>query len=389
MIRRYAVIAHRWVGLGLALFLIIEGLTGSLLAFNVQLTRLLDPALFVTPPSSGTPLDFATLADRARAIAPHAHLDYFARVRRDQVVLRMHGDSTFKYLVLDPWTGRELGRLTNDFHAPGLVENIMPVVYSLHTSLAMGPVGAWILSLVALVWTIDCFVGFYLTLPAGVTNFWRRWKASWGIKWATSGFRFNFDVHRASGLWTWALLFIFAWSSSALVYPGMVVNWWVTGRLFRTQSIDSSYGVRQFTDHPAAPRLGWRTAQTIGDQLAAREAARHGFTVDHPTQLAYIPGVNLYAYSVLTDRAFPASKEFNLFFDGDDGSLYSASTLQGAGLGNDIIDWFRALHMVRDPVDAVWYRIVVALIGVVIALLSATGIYVWWYKQRARSRRRA
>jgi len=387
--RRYAVIAHRWVGLGLALFLVIEGLTGSALAFNTELTRLLHPALFVRPPGGAVkPLDFATLADRARAIAPRARLDYFEKFGPNQVVLRMHGDSTFKYLVLDPWTGHELGRLTEDLHASGFVANIMPVIYTLHTSLALGGVGAWILSIVALIWTVDCFVGFYLTLPAGFAGYWRRWKTAWLVKWPSSTFRLNFDLHRAGGLWFWGLLFVFAWSSSVLVWPGMVANQWVTARFFRTQSFDSVYGPRQYT-HLDPPRLDWRTAQGVGERLAARQAALRGFTIDHPVQLAYLSGFNLYSYGVVTDRSFPRTKEFDLYFDGDDGSLYSVETQPGDGPGNQIMLWFRELHMAEDPMDTLWYRIVVAVTGLVIAVLSATGIYIWWYKRRAQSRRYA
>ncbi|MGO9769341.1 MAG: PepSY domain-containing protein, partial [Roseiarcus sp.] len=34
---------HRYVGLAVAAFLLIEGLTGALLAFNADLSRALDP----------------------------------------------------------------------------------------------------------------------------------------------------------------------------------------------------------------------------------------------------------------------------------------------------------------------------------------------------------
>ena len=44
----------------------------------------------------------------------------------------------------------------------------MPFIYSLHFKLALGMTGFWIMGIVALVWTLDCFVGFYLTLPAGM-----------------------------------------------------------------------------------------------------------------------------------------------------------------------------------------------------------------------------
>ena len=42
----------------------------------------------------------------------------------------------------------------------------MPFVYQSAHDAGAGEIGAWILGLVALAWTIDCFVGFYLTLPS-------------------------------------------------------------------------------------------------------------------------------------------------------------------------------------------------------------------------------
>ena len=392
-LRRYAVVAHRWVGLSLAVFLVIEGLTGTLLAFNTELTRLFNPSLFVTPPAAGaTPLDLATLAERARAIAPHAQLDYFAGVRRDQVLLRMHGKTDpatgqpypigFKYLVLDPWTGRELGRLTADFHAQGFLGNIMPVMYTLHTSLALGETGALILSAVAVIWTVDCFIAFYLTLPAGIGGFWRRWKTAWQVKWPSAPFRLNFDLHRAGGLWSWALLLVFAWSSAIVIWPGMQVAERVTGLFMPVTPLEEIYAERP--DHPAPPRLDWRAAQETGMRLVAQQAAIEGFTVGDEIGLAYIGGSNLYSFDVVTNRAFPRKKILDVMFDGDDGSLYEIDGKPREAVGNYVMDWFRALHMTLDPMDGLAYRIVVGVVGLVITMLSVTGIYLWWYKRRAR-----
>ena len=80
-------------------------------------------------------------------------------------------DIGFGYLVLDPYTGKELGRLKEGGYSEGVLPNFMPFVYSLHTSLALGTTGSWILSILALVWTVDCFVGLYLTLPTSRRNF--------------------------------------------------------------------------------------------------------------------------------------------------------------------------------------------------------------------------
>ena len=83
--RRVFVWLHRYVGLAMAAFLIIEGVAGSLIAFRSDLSALLDPQFVASPPSKGAErLDLATLAERAEALAPKAQVAYFASNRDDR-----------------------------------------------------------------------------------------------------------------------------------------------------------------------------------------------------------------------------------------------------------------------------------------------------------------
>src|SRR5688572_27616870 len=65
---------HRYVGLVLAGFLIVAGLTGSLLAWNDELEAFISPHLFrVTAPSpDARRLDPLVIRDRLQAAYPHA-----------------------------------------------------------------------------------------------------------------------------------------------------------------------------------------------------------------------------------------------------------------------------------------------------------------------------
>jgi uncharacterized iron-regulated membrane protein len=56
---------------------------------------------------------------------------------------------------------------------------------------------------------------------APVKSWWGRWKPAWLIKLNGGAYRINFDIHRALGLWTWAMMLVFAGSSVAFVYI-----WW-------------------------------------------------------------------------------------------------------------------------------------------------------------------
>ena len=105
--------------------------------------------------------------------------------------------------------------------------------------MALGEKGAWILAILAILWTIDCFVGFYLTLPIKLEKFWTRWKPAWLVKWRGGFYRVNFDLHRAGGLWPWAMLFVFAWSSVCLI-DNFGVYEKVMATLFDTRPIDGA-----------------------------------------------------------------------------------------------------------------------------------------------------
>lgn len=397
MIRRVFVWLHRWTGLLLAGFLVLVGLTGSLLAFNSELERLISPQLFAASRPGAAPLDLATLAERAEALVPQARVESVTISAPDQITVRMtpRKDSAtekphqlnFDQLFLDPWTGMELGRRMNTDITQGWI-NFMPFIYDLHWRLALGAAGFWILGIVAVAWTIDCFVGFYLTLPVAVEKFWQRWKPAWLIKWRAGAYRLNFDLHRASGLWLWAMLFIFAWSS--VMMDMRPVYEWGTARLFDYRSPTDEF--MSMAQHAKAmPRLDWRAAQAAGERLMTREAEHHGFTAGQPLGLGYIPEFGAYQYEVRSSRDVferaPQGGSTAVIFDGDTGVLIELSLPTGERSGNTVESWLYALHMAR--VFGVPYQIFVCVLGLIVAMLSGTGVYIWWKKRRARKFSRA
>ena len=69
-------------------------------------------------------------------------------------------------------------------------------------------------------------------------------------------------------------------------------------------------------------------------------------------------------------------------FDGDTGALRTVSEPTGEHAGNTIESWLYALHMAR--VFGLGYQIFVCLLGLVVALLSVTGVYIWYKKSFPR-----
>ena len=52
----------------------------------------------------------------------------------------------------------------------------------------------------------------------------------------------------------------------------------------------------------------------------------------------------------------------------------------GVSTGNTVVSWLFALHMAA--VGGLPYRILVAILGLAIAALAASGVYLWWRKSR-------
>ena len=197
--RPFWVIVHRWAGLTLALFLAVAGLTGSLLPWFDELDAAMAPAMQnAAPPQPGmAPMD--PLAVRAALLARHpaARVDFVYLTREEGRADRLYATwidpqtgreradrPDWDDVFINPWTGEEQGHRRNGAISEGAV-NLMPFLYRLHYALALGQWGLLAMGLAALVWTFDCAVGLYLTLPPGALKnpgFFRRWRPSWKVR---------------------------------------------------------------------------------------------------------------------------------------------------------------------------------------------------------------
>lgn len=375
----------------MAAFLIVEGATGSVLAFEDDIERLVAPQLYATPKPGAARLDVATLAEKVSEHEPKARLAYFFAYEKQILANCAPRDDPatgpyelgFNQMFLDPWTGAELGRRKFGDLSQGMV-NFIPFIYELHMSLALGEWGHWTLGVVALLWTLDSFYAFYLTMPTTPAAFWRRWELAWLVKWRAGAFRLNFDLHRAGGLWLWPLLIVFGWSS---VMFNMSSVYQPTMRLLFDYEDFGKVLAPLFQRAKATPRLDWRGAQAVGEKLVAEQAQKRGFKLGAPGMFGYMPEVGAFTYGVQSSldvqrRAWNTG----VWFDGDTGELIHAFAPSGEHAGNTMECWLRALHF-ADVFGLRSYRILVCALGLVIVMLSVTGVYIWWKKRRARKLR--
>lgn len=396
VVRRFLTWLHRYVGLTLALFLIVVGLTGSLLAYYEPLDALLAPELTARPAGAAA-LEAVELAERVEAAHPELQISLLPlSFPADRALLLSVGPRTadkalsFDEIFVHPATAEIIGQRTWGEISEGMI-NLMPFIFKLHYSLALGETGGVVLGWIALFWTVDCFVGFYLTLPqrkqrkAGRApqvekqlskGWWSRWRPAWLIKTSGSPYRINFDVHRAGGLWFWPLLFVLAWSS-----VGMNLHQ-VFSPVMRAAFVMSPDLPSEEAQGPS--EITWRQALELGRQAMTIEAERHGLTVREEVALRYVSWDNAFRYTVRSDKDFVEA--------GDGETIVSLDPKSGAvkrfehgsqGTTGDIVQrWLYHFHEGR--VFGAAYDLLLAITGVLICALAATGIVIWWKKRSAR-----
>lgn len=183
-LRRAWLLAHRWLGLGLAAVLVLAGLTGSLLVLLEPVDEALNAQLFTVRETG--PVLLAPAVEALRAEFP-AGTSFVLRPPREpgeslQAIVRGPWSGT---VFLHPSTGQELGRR-------GEGEGFFEFLFVLHSSLFVGDTGKAVLTLGAL--------GYLLMLVSGLVLWWpARWRAGLRVRTGAGLTQSLFDLHRAGG----------------------------------------------------------------------------------------------------------------------------------------------------------------------------------------------
>ena len=403
---------HRWVGLFMAGFLFVSGVTGAVISWDHELDDLLNPHLMFARSKDGPALAPLDLARQIEARDPRVQVTYLplapepggtlafgVEPNRDPATGKLF-EPHYNQVFIDPVTGAEQGRREWGAVWPITSETFVSFLYVLHYSLHIPEMwgidrwGIWLLGVVAILWTLDCFVGFYLTLPprrktasksdakAG-KSFWSRWKPAWMIKTSASAYRINFDIHRAFSLWLWGVLFTVAFTAFSLnlytevFYPIMSKVSKVT---------PSPFDLRTPVDHHS-PIIATRTyAQVLGSARA--EAAKRGWPAPAGGAF-YSPEYGIYGVAFHEPGGDHGSAGVGppyLYYDGKTGALLGDSQPWKGTAADIFVQAQFPLHSGR--ILGIPGRILISLTGAVVAALSVTGVVIWWKKRKARAGRR-
>lgn len=416
-------ILHRYVGLLIAIFLIFSGLTGAVISWDHELDDWLNPHLMEAH-TAGQPMPSVDIAKQIESrypqvrvtnlpvsIEPGESYRFGISPKRNPATNQLF-EPGFNQVFVDPVTGNELGKRQWGQVWPITQETFVSFLYKLHYTLHLPEMwgtdrwGIWLLGVIAILWTLDCFIGFYLTLPAKRNGFvakqksgnpeglltanlprasakswWQRWQPAWKVRWAGGAAKLNFDLHRAFGLWTWALLLIIAFTAFSLnlyrevFYP-------IMSKISKVTPTPSDSRVRAPKHAPVSPTRQYDEIIT----QAHTDAKKRGWP-EPVGNVLYNQGFGIYGvqfYYPEDGHGAGGVGHKRLYYDGQDGR-YLGDRQPWHGTAADIFVQAQfPLHSGR--ILGLPGRILISAMGLVVAMLSVTGIVVWWRKRISRRR---
>lgn len=360
--RLFARRLHLWLGLTLGGLFALLGLTGSALVFYTGIDAALHPAVQVErgapAPGGRSPVwDVALATGMQSRHHPGGKWTFEVTGEGGPIAARYypapghHGDREMIWFSADgkrivraePWGGY-----------------LMSWLYQLHMQLLAGEFGHQLVG-----WS---GVAMLALLVTGIWAWWPRgeWRKALAFKRHAAPIRRLRDLHKLAGLWSMALLFVLVATGVLLALPS------VAQAVFAPADIPAPHGAA----------TGARRIPIVRALAVAQRALPDGrltffdvpMTPEAPLRMRFqVPGD--------PHPRFPGSY---VFVDQGTGAVLAVHDVRRGGRGTRLAAWIRTLH--DGTVGGVATRILAVVLGLVPAMLFATGLLHWLRRRRAHTK---
>ena len=345
---------HKWIGLALAILIIPICLTGSALVWHDWLDARLEPQRHAALGPAVLPVSaYATAAREALQSGERLSELRFSKDGTPVVAIATKasesgGRPVRTQLWLDPRDASLIDRASGN---SGLVQ----VIHVLHGSLMVPGWGRTIVGWVGALMVVSCLTGIWLWWPLSGT-------IASGLSWKRRNTT-NANLHYLTGFWVLIPLAMLSFTGAWISFPKV-------------------FGQFESRPAPAGP--------SREQAIRARPLERPGLSVD-----AAVVAARPHATGALASVAWPTDQkaEWKIGFARKGGNAIVPVDDRTAGASPapppQPETLARAMRRWHDGtgMGPVW-QIVIFLGGLIPALLSVTGIIIWWRARRPRQKAR-
>lgn len=357
-LRKAVFVLHLWIGLSVGLLFAVVSLSGSAIVFRRELDGVQRPYLAYVAPH-GPLLSMPDLQARLRAEYPNSGPTDFTTILfspsgQGALTTFVKGDS----IAVDPYDGHTIAHLTGTQTFGGWAKD-------LHVELLQGKTGEAVNGYAALVAGVLLLSGLWLWWPA--TR--RQIRLRLTVK-RNAGFRRTvYDLHNVIGFYSLAILFVVTLTGAGLAFNKPLQKF-------------------VFARTGSAKRAPFRI-QPTGERLSPDELMRRAAEAAPGTRpvLMTIPTAPRQPFTTMRQRSSGFFPYVNLMLDPYTGTIVRISDDATDPLGPKIMRQVSVLHF--GIWGSTFSKVLYVLLGLVPAVLYATGILLWWKRIAAKRRPRA
>ncbi len=358
MIRKPTILKlHRWLGLAVGLLFLVQGLTGATLVFRDELEAAVQPSLVVAERPARLPVQ--ALLDSFRAAHPDADLSRaeFPNAANQAVIFKWAQKKERGLTAIDPFNGR----VVRDGPASAWP---LEWVFNLHEQLLAGPVGETLIGIEGLVLLFMAVTGLIYWWPGA-----RRLKQGFRVKLDGSADLRWRTLHRAVGAGVALILIMSATTGVLMVWK---------------DNVRDVLGAVATVDRKPAPKVAKLpgAAMLPIDALIAKAGVASGGTTFR--QLRFSSGGRVVAIYLDSNRTIRADGTTQIYFNRYTGAEVGRYVAGTTSAPSEAIDWLFTFH--TGLWGGVITRALMVLVGLTLAGMAASGLWLWYSRTRRKKR---
>jgi uncharacterized iron-regulated membrane protein len=347
---------HLWLGVAAGLFLVVLGVTGSIMAFEGDIDHWLHPGMWYV--SGDRPLSEGVLvASVEQRLAPSRVGAVEVPQQRNLAQRMTLTDGTS--VAVNPYSGAILGRVRR----PTRTDRILGDIHQLHLRLAFNGRAGWAPAGKVAV----SYAGLILCIlaPTGAILWFRTKRAS--VKWKQSSwFRRCFDLHLAIGIWAGLFLFVSGFTGILIGFESGEKAIYALTRSERPKFAARAQSVPQ----PGAMPIGVDRAIEIARGVLPAGAV----------DVAFLPTNPRGAYDIIlrVPEETSGSAHTNAVIDQYTGRVLQTSNFLTGSQGYRWIRFNRSIH--TGDAGGLAGHVVMAAASLLLVAMVITGFVIWLKK---------
>jgi len=347
---------HLYLGLVAGIFLVVLGLTGSIIAFEGDIDHWLPRGRWYVTAGSRAIAEGELIDQVQRRVAPaRVSAVQFSPQRNLAQMMQLTDRSA---ITVNPYDGSILSRITG----PTRTQRVLGSIHQIHLRLAtdgrsaIAPAGKVIVSYAGLI--------LCLLAPTGLILWWRTKRAS--VQWSGSWFRRSFDLHQVIGIYAGLFLWIAA-------FTGILI-----GFDFGEKAIYSLTNSQRpsFARPPQGEPIG--VATPIGVDRAM-EIARQTMPSAFLENLSIpLNGKGAFTMVMRVPEETSGSAHSSVTVDPNTGKVLQVHDFRTESQGYRWIRFNRAIH--TGDIWGLTGHLLTSLSSLLLVVMVATGLVIWWKK---------